>query len=181
MLGAHLVSTQAPGSEGGITDNEPNALQPRNPFHQHERSLSSVHTAPASAESLVISAEPKTLETAAASYGGGAVQRSKGRLAQRAVEGKMFFTFHQANFYFIAAAFLALTGMMQGARGARLARIPDPPSWNPDSANAMPYRTWTQRLMVWGILAADLDPSQQCVAIVCQLHGSARELADAPR
>ena len=33
--------------------------------------------------------------------------------------------------------------------------------------------------MVWGILAADLDPSQQCAAIVGQLHGSARELADA--
>ena len=76
MLGAHLVSTQAPGSEGGSTENEPNALQLRNPFHQHERSLSSVplaQTAPAGAESLVISAEPKTLETAAASYGGGAV------------------------------------------------------------------------------------------------------------
>ena len=111
MLGAHLVSTQAPGSEGGITDNEPNALQPRNPFPKHERSLSSVHTAPASAESLAVIAEPKTL-LAAAAYGGGAVQLSEGRPAQRAVESKLLSAFHQANFYFIAAAFLALTGMM---------------------------------------------------------------------
>ena len=60
-----------------------------------------------------------------------------------------------------------------------MARVPDPPAWNPDAANAMPYSTWTQRLMVWGILAVDLDPSQQCAAIVERLGGSARELADA--
>ena len=32
--------------------------------------------------------------------------------------------------------------------------------------------------MVWRILAVDVDPSQQCAAIVDQLGGSARELAD---
>mgnify|MGYP003324336561 CR=1 FL=1 len=74
---------------------------------------------------------------------------------------------------------LAFLGLMQQARGARLARVPDPPAWNPDSPNALPYSTWTQRLMVWGILAVDVDPSQQCAAIVERLGGSARELADA--
>ena len=76
-------------------------------------------------------------------------------------------------------AVLTILGLMQQARGARLARVPDPPAWNPDATSAMPFRTWTQRLMVWGILAVDLDPSQQCAAIVERLGGSARELADA--
>ena len=76
-------------------------------------------------------------------------------------------------------AALTILGLMQQARGARLARVPDPPAWNPDANSAMPFRTWTQRLMVWGILAVDLDPSQQCAAIVERLGGSARELADA--
>ena len=76
-------------------------------------------------------------------------------------------------------AILSILGFMQQARGARLARVPDPPAWNPDATSAMPFGTWTQRLMVWGILAVDLDPSQQCAAIVERLGGSARELADA--
>ena len=76
-------------------------------------------------------------------------------------------------------AITSILGLMQQARGARLARVPDPPPWNPDAANSMPFRTWTQRLMVCGILAVDLDPSQQCAAIVDRLGGSARELADA--
>jgi hypothetical protein len=76
-------------------------------------------------------------------------------------------------------AITSILGLMQQARGARLARGPDPPPWNPDAANSMPFRTWTQRLMVWGILGVDLDPSQQCAAIVDQRGGSARELADA--
>ena len=59
-----------------------------------------------------------------------------------------------------------------------LTSIPDPPNWNPDSTSSIPFRTWTQRLIVRGILAGDLDPSQQCAAIVDRLGGSVRELAD---
>ena len=43
----------------------------------------------------------------------------------------------------------------------------------------MSFRTLTQRLMVWGTLAVDLDPSQQCAGIFERLGHSARELADA--
>ena len=78
----------------------------------------------------------------------------------------------------ITIAIVTILCMMQQQRGSRLARVPDPPAWNPDDRHAMPYRVWTQRLMVWGILAVDLDPSQQCAAIVERLGGSARVLAD---
>ena len=31
--------------------------------------------------------------------------------------------------------------------------------------------------MIWGLLAAELDPGQQCAAIINRLEGPARELA----
>ena len=58
-----------------------------------------------------------------------------------------------------------------------MGRIPDPPSWNPAHERTNPFRVWTQKLMVWGILAADLDDAQQCAAIVNQLGGDASEMA----
>ena len=71
--------------------------------------------------------------------------------------------------------------MMQPMRpqggGARLGRVPDPPSWDPAHEATNPFRVWAQKLMVWGILAADLDDAQQAAAIVDQLGGDAAQLA----
>ena len=78
-------------------------------------------------------------------------------------------------------ATVSIFGCMHAPRNTRLARIPDPPPWNPDSHQGqgnISFKAWTQRLMQWSILAVDLDEGQQCAAIVHQLGGSARELAD---
>ncbi|CAE7719417.1 NPF8.5 [Symbiodinium sp. CCMP2592] len=42
--------------------------------------------------------------------------------------------------------------------------------------SSLPFRTWMQDLMLWTI-CTDMEPHQQCAAIISQLGGSARELA----
>ena len=96
MLGAHLVSTQAPGSEGGITDNEPNTLQLRSPFPSHEKGFSSVHTALIDAVTLAAGVGPKALMVAA-DYVSSAGQSPEGRPVLHAVEGVTPSAFCQAN------------------------------------------------------------------------------------
>ena len=68
-------------------------------------------------------------------------------------------------------------GPGQAARGARLARVADPPSWDPSQERTYPFRLYTQKLMIWGILAAEMDPGQQAAAIANQLRGDAQQLA----
>ena len=41
----------------------------------------------------------------------------------------------------------------------------------------MPFRLWTQKLMIWSILAIDMDQGQQCAAIINQLRGDAALMA----
>ncbi|CAE7876313.1 NPF8.5, partial [Symbiodinium necroappetens] len=58
-----------------------------------------------------------------------------------------------------------------GASSLRL-----PPRWDPSMEGSMPFRSWMQDLMLWTI-CTDLNPAQQCAAIISQLGGAARELA----
>ena len=45
----------------------------------------------------------------------------------------------------------------------------DPPHWNPDGYNAMPYKVYAQRLMEWSVHTANMDRLMQCAAIISQL------------
>ena len=67
-------------------------------------------------------------------------------------------------------------GARPGVVRARHARVPDPPSWGPEQELRNPFSRWIQHLTVWMIQAQDLDPAQQCAAIVGQLTGAAQEL-----
>ena len=58
-----------------------------------------------------------------------------------------------------------------------MGRIPDPPSYDPAHERTHPFRMYTQKLMLWAILAVDMDEGQQCAAIVHQLKGDAAVLA----
>ena len=75
---------------------------------------------------------------------------------------------------------ILIYAMAAGGR-PRMARVPDPPPWGPERAtrsqNQYLFRDWIQDLMIWGLLAAELDPGQQCAAIIQRLEGPARELA----
>ena len=51
-----------------------------------------------------------------------------------------------------------------------------PPRWEPGLESSLPFRVWMQDLMLWTI-GTDLQPHQQCAAIIQQLGGAARELA----
>ena len=61
-------------------------------------------------------------------------------------------------------------------RRGQLARVPDPPSYDPADERRNPFRQYTQRLMIWAILAAELDPGQQCASIIDKLRGDAQVL-----
>ena len=63
-----------------------------------------------------------------------------------------------------------------GQRRGQMARVPDPPSYDPANERREPFRLYTQRLMIWAILAADLDPGQQCASIINMLRGDAQVL-----
>ena len=62
-----------------------------------------------------------------------------------------------------------------GGRG-RLGRVPNPPSWDPANERTHSFRDYTQELMIWRILAVDMDPAQQTAAIINELRGEARRL-----
>ena len=163
-MGVHsLVLTPTLQASGGTLDNEPNTSPMRDPLPAPERSLS----VPTPIDDLVKTkaTHPKG-PTAAADHVGSAEQPPKERSRQQTLKYSLPPSVKKINTWMIAAAIYSLVGLTHGARGARFASGPDPPTWDPDSPIAMPRRTWVQQLMVWGIIAADLDSSRQRVAII---------------
>ena len=74
---------------------------------------------------------------------------------------------------------LIISMMMPGGGGddrPRGGSRQPPPGWSPDREATYPFRHWVQDLLAWSILATEMDPAQQCAAIILQLGGSAREL-----
>ena len=51
-----------------------------------------------------------------------------------------------------------------------------PPSWSPEHEGTYSFRAYMTDLSIW-IMLTDLQPHQQCAAIVMRLGGSAREMA----
>ena len=51
-----------------------------------------------------------------------------------------------------------------------------PPSWSPESDHTYSFRAYMTDIALW-VMLTDLQPHQQCAAIVMRLGGSAREMA----
>ena len=49
-----------------------------------------------------------------------------------------------------------------------------PPAWDPEHENTSPFRAYMTDLSLW-IMLTDLQPHQQCAAIIIRLGGAARE------
>ena len=195
--GSVCLVTKTLNIKGGTLEYEPNStLQLRSRFTAYERVFTCGYTAPIDAVTPAASTGPKAL-MAAADHVSSAGQSPEGRSRPQAGEGSLPSALRQANVYVVAVALLAPsssdginhTGLMQGARGVCLARVPDPPFWNPDHSNVVPHilhclhgrlpEAPHLQLMVWNVFAVDLDPSQQCADIVGQFQGYAQALVDA--
>ena len=81
------------------------------------------------------------------------------------------------NFYIIglllAAALLHMMPQMGNDRNFNY-RIP--PSWSPENDQSYSFRAFMTDISLW-IMLTDLQPHQQCAAIIMRLGGSAREMA----
>ena len=64
-------------------------------------------------------------------------------------------------------------GLPQLAAGNFNYRVP--PSWSPDQENHYSFRAYMTDLAMW-IMLTDLQPHQQCAAIIVPLGGAAREM-----
>ena len=53
---------------------------------------------------------------------------------------------------------------------------PLPPAWSPENERNYSFLDWTQDLLVWGIVTADMDQARQCAMIISQLGGAAKHL-----
>ena len=85
-------------------------------------------------------------------------------------------------FVFLAAAIIiahmlpALGGGGGGGRNVENFNYRIPPSWNPDTASHYSFRAFMTDISLW-VMLTDLQPHQQCSAIILRLGGQARELA----
>eukprot|EP00971_Amphidinium_carterae_P191460 3798994-Amphidinium_carterae.3 len=76
----------------------------------------------------------------------------------------------------VAAAALVSCASL-GVRGARAPVLRDPPFWQPGDEERHPFRHYLQDVSLW-LLHSELDPVQQCAAIISQLGRLlARELS----
>ena len=84
----------------------------------------------------------------------------------------------QALLLFISAlmALTVVCHMFPPQQGGASNNMRLPPRWDPSMEGSLPFRTWMQDLMLWTI-CTDLNPAQQCAAIISQLGGAARDLA----
>lgn len=69
-----------------------------------------------------------------------------------------------------------LCHMMPGAGNPAEATHRVPPRWSPELEGTYSFRNYAQDTMMW-CLTSDLQPHQQCAAIIQRLGGTARELA----
>jgi hypothetical protein len=79
-----------------------------------------------------------------------------------------------------AAAVSAMCVMMpaggggDGGRWETSYRVP--PSWSPESDHSYSFRAFMTDIALW-VMLTDLQPHQQCAAIITRLGGNAREVA----
>ncbi len=78
----------------------------------------------------------------------------------------------------VAALFAVTLHMMAGAVAPahRDFNYRVPPSWSPDNETTYSFRAFIADISLW-VMLADLQPHQQCTAIITRLGGAAREMA----
>ena len=79
-------------------------------------------------------------------------------------------------YFMLGLAILAIVCCMFQPQGGGPNNMRLPPRWELNMENTLPFISWTQDLMLWTI-CTDMNPPQQCAAIISQLGGAARELA----
>ena len=79
----------------------------------------------------------------------------------------------------VAAIILAIVGHMMAGAAAPAPRDFNyrvPPAWSPENDTSYSFRAFITDVSLW-IMLTDLQPHQQCAAIITRLGGSAREMA----
>ena len=88
--------------------------------------------------------------------------------------------FHQvrhANPYILGFVLLSLLlHMMPSMGNERNFNYRIPPAWSPENDQSYSFRAYMTDISLW-IMLTDLQPHQQCAAIIMRLGGSAREMA----
>ena len=79
----------------------------------------------------------------------------------------------------VAAAVCAILGHMMAGAAAPAPRDFNyrvPPAWSPENDSSYSFRAFVTDVSLW-IMLTDLQPHQQCAAIITRLGGAAREMA----
>jgi len=80
------------------------------------------------------------------------------------------------NFSAVAVIIILLMMMPTSHAGNRDFNYRIPPAWSPEHENSYSFRAYLTDISIW-VMLTDLQPHQQCAAIVMRLGGAAREMA----
>ena len=80
------------------------------------------------------------------------------------------------NFSAVAVIIILLMMMPTSHAGNRDFNYRIPPAWSPEHENSYSFRAYLTDISIW-VMLTDLQPNQQCAAIVMRLGGAAREMA----
>ena len=80
------------------------------------------------------------------------------------------------NFSAVAVIIILLMMMPASHAGNRDFNYRIPPAWSPEHENSYSFRAYLTDISIW-VMLTDLQPHQQCAAIVMRLGGAAREMA----
>ena len=75
----------------------------------------------------------------------------------------------------LVAVILSVTVQMVPVRDGRDVNNRVPPSWNPENDHNYSFRAYMTDVSLW-IMLTDLQPHQQCAALISRLGGAAREM-----
>ena len=73
---------------------------------------------------------------------------------------------------------LAMFACMMPGTNDRTSVTRDPPRYDPANESRYTFRTYSRDVMYWSVYNYNLNPAQKVTAIILQLRGSARDLAD---
>ena len=77
---------------------------------------------------------------------------------------------------FMMSSIMCIVIFMQAAGDNGGGSNRDPPSWGPEQESTYPFREYSHDILLW-IFQTNLQPHQQCAAIMGRLRGEARDLA----
>ena len=78
--------------------------------------------------------------------------------------------------FLMMSSIMCITTFMQAAGDNGGGSNRDPPSWGPEQESTYPFREYSHDILLW-IFQTNLQPHQQCAAMMGRLRGEARDLA----